>query len=554
MDIHAYIAPLRKWWWLIAAAAVVAALGSFLSVRNQPDMYRSQATLLVGSTIEDPNPSGGQLAAVEQLAANYADIAQRQPVREAVMEELGLRSLPSYDVTPLPRTQLMIVTVNDTNPERAQAVASALAQQLVQLSPSGTSPEEAEREAFIDAQLNDLQMQIEETDAEIEAKQQELGTLFGAQEINETQDEISALQAKRNSLQNNFASLLANTSSGALNRLTIIEPANLPRSPVDPRHELTILVAAAVGMVLAGGAAYGLEFLDDTIETPEDAERYASDATTVTIAGIDFDEHESRLITHAQPRSPHAEAFRILRTAIHYARKEERQRLLLITSPRAGDGKSLIAANLAVVLAQSGLRVLLVDGDLRRSVQHDIFKLNNEVGLSDLLLGDRELERNGQKSTELERSTGIENLWVMTSGDYPNNPSELLGTHVMKLILSTLEQRFDYVIIDSPPCLAVTDPVVLSTHVDAVFVVVKAGSTRRKELQETVKRLNTVGNKVRGIILNHSKRVDAHYYYVETYYHQRDEKSGRAKWLTTYFNGSREKVHDPEADRPAVEE
>ncbi|MFW6184186.1 MAG: YveK family protein, partial [Chloroflexota bacterium] len=133
MDIHAYIAPLRKWWWLIAAATVVAALGSFLSVRNQPDMYRSQATLLVGSTIEDPNPSGGQLAAVEQLAANYADIAQRQPVREAVMEELGLNSLPGYAVTPLPRTQLMIVNVNDTNPERAQAVANALAQQLVQL-------------------------------------------------------------------------------------------------------------------------------------------------------------------------------------------------------------------------------------------------------------------------------------------------------------------------------------------------------------------------------------------------------------------------------------
>ncbi|HSM56419.1 MAG TPA: polysaccharide biosynthesis tyrosine autokinase [Candidatus Sulfomarinibacteraceae bacterium] len=551
MDIHAYIAPLRKWWWLIAAAAIVAALGSFLSVRNQPDMYRSQATLLVGSTIEDPNPSGGQLSAVEQLAANYADIAQRQPVREAVMEELGLSSLPGYAVTPLPRTQLMIITVNDTSPERAQAVANALAQQLVQLSPSGSSPEEAQREAFINTQLDDLQIQIEETDAEIEARQQELGALFSAQEINETQAEIAALQAKRNTLQNNFASLLANTSRGALNRITIIEPANLPRSPVDPRHELTILIAAVVGMILAGGAAYGLEFLDDTIRSPEDAERYARDATTVTIANIAFDEDESRLITHAQPRSPHAEAFRILRTAIHYARKEERQRLLLITSPRAGDGKSLIAANLAVVLAQSGLRVLLVDGDLRRSVQHDIFKQNNDVGLSDLLLGDRELESNGQRGTELERPTGIENLWLMTSGDCPANPSELLGSPVMRLILSTLEQRFDYVIIDSPPCLAVTDPVVLSTQVDAVFVVVKAGSTRRKELQETIKRLNSVGNKVRGIILNHSKQVDAHYYYVESYYHHHEQKPGRAKWLTSYFNGGSEKVPDAEPDQSA---
>lgn len=548
MDLRVYIAPLLRWWWLILAATLAAAAGSFLSVRNQPPVYQSQATLLVGSLIDDPNPSGNQFSTGEQVAQLYTDIAHRQPVRQAVMDELGLNRLPDYNVSAPARTPLINVTVRDSNPERAQAVASALANQLVQLSPSGAGPEEEERQAFVNAQLDNLQTQIEETEAEIEAKQQELGELFSAEEINQTQTELGALQAKLNTLQSNFAALMASSAQGATNRVAIIEPASLPRAPIDPGHELTVLIAAALGFVLAAGAAYALAYLDDSIQTVSEVEHSTQLPALATIANINFEEGESRLIVHTEPRSPHAEAFRVLRTNIQYAMRHGQQKLLLITSPREGDGKSLIAANLAVTLAQTGKRVLLVDADLRRSMQDTIFQASNDRGLTHLLecVRDFAFEQQAVEAVEaLTQKTELENLRILTSGELPSNPSELLGSEEMQQALSLLAKQFDHIILDSPPVLAVTDAVVLSTQLDGTFLVVKTGHTRRKELVETVKRLRAVGGNLQGVIPNHHSNVDASYYYAENYYRSEEtEKPGaraRAKAAVARLNGTKGK-------------
>ena len=521
MDIKAYVMPPLKWWWLVLLATLLAAGGSYYALINQPDTYQSRATLLIGRTIDDPNPTGTQFTLGEQLAQYYANIAQREPVRRAVMESLGLTSLPETYVAALPRTALVEITVSDTNPQRAQAVANAFAQQLVQLSPGSDAPEEQERQLFVEQQLDDLQRQIEETDAEITAKQAELGDAFSAQEINEIQNELGALQIKSNTLQSNFAALLESSQQEATNTLTVIEQASLPRAPVNPQLELTVLAASAVGFLLAVASAYLLDYLDDSIRTSRDVQRHTDLPTLGSVASIKVRDDESKLVAYDRPRSPHAEAFRRLRTNINYSSQAKTPQSLLVTSPNLGDGKSVTASNLAVVAAQSGHRVLLVDLDLHRPTQHSIFGLSNRRGISTLWSHGGSLpspNQLGQDIVDLVKPTSVENLFLLTSGPIISETSAFLDSEKLKEILRLALVKFDYVIVDSPPSLVVTDPLVLSSKVDNVLLVIRSGKTSRAELKDAAEGLRRVGGHLLGVVINRKSDIDASYYYSESYY------------------------------------
>lgn len=386
MELKQYIAPLLKWWWLIAIATILAGGASYYAVSQQPLTYEARAKLLIGRFLDDPNPSNIEFSVSQQLAASYTDIANTRPVREQTMNALGVTSLPQYVVRPLATTQLIEIVVTDTSPERAQAVANELANQLILQSPTAPLPEEQERQAFIAEQLASLQTNIQETEDEIEAKREELQVLVSALDINEAQNQINALQNKLNSLQTNYAALLANTEAGATNTVKVIEPASVPRTPVGPNVEITVLTAAAIGFVLAAAAGYFLEYLDDTIKTSEQVERISNLPTLASIGRIKGSEGKLKLISLENPHSPISEAFRELRLGIQFTQVDKPNRILLIASPNLGDGKSLVAANLAVVLAQAGHKVLLIDADLRHPTQHKMFGLNNNYGLTSLLL------------------------------------------------------------------------------------------------------------------------------------------------------------------------
>jgi capsular exopolysaccharide synthesis family protein len=197
---------------------------------------------------------------------------------------------------------------------------------------------------------------------------------------------------------------------------------------------------------------------------------------------------------------------------------------ILVTSANPSEGKSLTAANLAVVMAQAGHSTLLVDADLRKPVQHRIFGLSRRRGLTNLFL---ETELNGaghfenQSLEEFFQPTALPGLSIVTSGPIPPNPSELLGSAKMKAILDAFSARFDYVIFDSPPILAVTDSVILATQVDSVALVVNVGQTRRAQLKRAVRRLHEVNAKLIGTTLNRlSRKSDVYnYYYQDAYYH-----------------------------------
>ena len=212
MELKDYILPLRKWWWLILASVLVATVSSFIVTRQQAPVYRTHATLMVGRSITDPNPSGNEVWLTQQLATTYIDMTQREPVRNATMEALGLDWLPAYTLRIVPNTQLIELSVVDSNPVRAQAAANELVQQVILQSPSGLNPEEERRQDFINHQLADMERGISETKAEIEAAREELANMFSARQIADTQTQIEGLQSKLNSLQANYAALLANTT------------------------------------------------------------------------------------------------------------------------------------------------------------------------------------------------------------------------------------------------------------------------------------------------------------------------------------------------------
>ncbi len=528
MELSAYFRPLKRWWWLLLASALLAAASSYWQVSQQPPLYQAKTTLIIGRAFEDPNPTGNELALSQQLAETYADLAQRRPVREQTMAALGLSSLPEYSARPLPNQQLLEISVVDTDPRRAKAVADELANQLVLQSPTSPKPEEQEREAFINDQLTSLQAHIQQTEAEITAKQLELESAFGALEISELQSEIAALQTKLSTLQSNYAALLANTRGGAVNTIEVIEPATLPREPTASGRAQTVLAASALALALAAGTAYLLDYLDDTVRTPEDLARVNRFAGLPSIP--EFRSNGSLVPAFAQdgPRSQVTDAFRVLRTGLYAATANQPGKILLVTSAAPKEGKSTVAANLAAVLAQGDKRVLLIDADLHRPMQHQLFEVSGADGLAEILIA---LERHGRLdglATDVARKLKEQivkravqkidplRFGLVAAGSDVANAAGLLGSDTMRELLETVARDADYVIIDSPALLAVADALLLSTQVDGVIVVASAGLIPRKQLEQALRRLSDVNANVVGVVLNRQK-ADADGYYSDYY-------------------------------------
>jgi non-specific protein-tyrosine kinase len=208
-----------------------------------------------------------------------------------------------------------------------------------------------------------------------------------------------------------------------------------------------------------------------------------------------MNEEPNELITVSEPRSSSSEAYRALRTNLDFASLDQALKTLVVTSAGVSEGKSTTLANLAVVSAQAGRRVVLVDADLRRPTLHQIFGLNNETGLTAALMDEAIL------SAPPIQDTAIEGLSVLTSGPLPPNPAELMGSRRMEALIEVLAQQADQVFFDTPPVVAVTDAAVLATKVDGVLLVVSAGQTRREYARTAVQRLQQINARLVGTVL-----------------------------------------------------
>jgi capsular exopolysaccharide synthesis family protein len=292
--------------------------------------------------------------------------------------------------------------------------------------------------------------------------------------------------------------------------IRIIDPAQVPRSPIGPTRGFNVLFAAFVGLGLGAALAFFLEYIDTSVRTPEDIKR-------VQIPYMGFiprflANNHMELIVRENPKSLISEAYRTLRTGVLFSGSKPSPQLIQITSAGPQEGKTITTANLATVMAQSGSQVLIVDCDMRKPRVHEIFGIPNGRGLSDLLL-------DGEDGFSVIRKTRIPNLNLITCGKIPANPSELLSSKRMQRLLTLLGEKYDRIIMDSPPVLAVTDSILLSRMVDGIIMVVGAGATSRDGVVRAVEQLREVNARILGSVLNNLNVEKERYYYSRYYYY-----------------------------------
>ena len=343
----------------------------------------------------------------------------------------------------------------------------------------------------------DLEMTVPELAAHISAEAP-LNTVNISISVTDADPELAAAIA--DSTATSLASAVSTTlepptSAGAASpvELTVTQPALVPTSPSSPRIPLNIALGALIGLALGIGVAVLRSVLDTRVRTLHDIEQL-TDAPLLGGIAFDPDAPKRPLIVQADPRSPRSESFRALRTNLQFLNVEDGPRSFVVSSSAPGEGKSTTTANLAIALAETGARVALIDGDLRLPRIAAYMGIEGGVGLTSVLIGKVEL------ADALQR-WGKGQLFVLPSGPVPPNPSELLGSTAMDHVLAALTEHFDYVLIDAPPLLLVTDAAVMSKKTRGVIMVAASGKARKQELQGAIKTLHTAGGTLLGVVV-----------------------------------------------------
>ncbi len=504
MEFRQYFSVIGRWLWLIVLATAIAAVISYLVTSRQPKVYEASSKLLVGRSLQTINPNSQDLQTSQELALTYTQIAKTSNVLAGTLKALQLNMTPAelsskFTATIIQDTELIEIRVDDSDPLRAAALANELAHQLTLQAPTGSQGNQSSTRQFVQQQLQDLQNKIEQATKQISDLQNAIQSNTTGATLAERQQQISILQGQLTVWQQTYSGLLPYLSSGSPNELSVIEQAPVPDRPVAPNVPLSTGLAGLTGLILGLSAAFLLEYLNDNLKTAEEVKQGLELPTLGAVARISGGKN-GKLIDGLSPLSSTIEAYRAIRFNLQFTDGEMPRRSYLVTSPQAGEGKSLTAANLALIMAKSGLRTILVDADLRKPTQHLNFGLNNDVGLTSAFMPT-------PPSIDIVRPTRIENLCVVTSGAQPLNPAELLASDRMRKLMHKFESEADVVIYDSPPCLSVVDSTVLARLVDGVMMVVDVKRTSRRAAQRAKDVLTVARGKLLGVILN---RGDAH--------------------------------------------
>jgi len=305
------------------------------------------------------------------------------------------------------------------------------------------------------------------------------------------------------------------TSKDKAQNMRVVDTAVVPRSPVKPRVVLTLFLGLLGGLGVAIGLAFFVNYLDDSIKSQDDIETYLRLPFLGYIPNIKTNSVLERdLQAHLHPQSNAAEGFRTLRAAIALSPRSDKYRVVAVTSTIPAEGKSLVASNLAIVMAQTGLKTLLVDADLRRPSVHKVFRLQSPVGLSSYLT------EKGSRVDEFIHTSEVPHLDVVCCGAVPSSPSELAGSKRMRQFLEEVRGRYERVILDCPPVSAVSDPLIIASLSDGVTFVTKFNKIRRDHARKTIQRIHDAGIHILGVVLNDIDFEGKDSYYYSYYYYQ----------------------------------
>jgi polysaccharide biosynthesis transport protein len=383
-----------------------------------------------------------------------------------------------------------------------------------------------------DAKLRlEIQKVIESVKSEYQAAVSEERSLQSALDsqkgealsMNRRSIEASVLQRELDSNREIYESLLQRTKETGISserrttNIRLIDEAETPRAPISPNVPRDMVVSFATSLLLAIGLAFGFEWMDSRIRTPQEMKNYLNAPFLGMVPAIARDTNSSPNPLLTGTVAPNfAEAIKSIRTNVLFSSAEEGLRTLVVTSAGPGEGKSIVASNLAIALAQAGQRVLLIDADMRRPRVNEIFEIEEEPGLSNVLTGHA-------KTSEAIRRSSVSGLWLLPAGLIPPNPAELLASRRYVDFIASLDEHFDWAIIDSPPVLAVTDSAVAGKHSSGVMFVVASDKTSRHAAQEALAQLESANVHIIGTILN---RVDVlkHPYYYSSYYRKEYSK------------------------------
>jgi capsular exopolysaccharide synthesis family protein len=476
--LRTYLAVLRRRkWWVIVLALLGLAASLALSLR-QPKQYSATAQLLVQSSGQGINLGSAPQEVTTTDVQTDLQLATSAPVITLVRGKLG--GAPAISASEVAQTNVIALTAISSTPARAALIANTYARAFVQQTQNAAIKNLTTASTTLHRQINALGRQLRSLQNQASAATQ-----------------VSALANQQAVLKEEVAQLQVNGATST-SGVEFVTPASAPTSPSSPKPTQDALLGLAAGLMLGLGAAFLRDSLDDTLTSKEAAERSGGAPAIAMVPLVNSwrKRNQAVIASSDEPTSPAAEAYRSLRTSLQFIRQAHELRTLLVTSPAAAEGKTSTLANLGAVFAQGGERVALVSCDLRRPRLGTFFNIEEQSGLTTVLLGQQTLEQ------ALQQVPGYDCLWVLGAGAVPPNPAELLDGPGAREVFTALQENFDLVLVDSPPALPVTDALVLSKYADGTLLVVAAGQTRRAELQRAAERFAQAKSPVVGIVLN----------------------------------------------------
>lgn len=549
MEIREYFNLLKRFWWIPLIIAAIFAGVAYYTTPRPSTFYSARTTVLLSQgTAELPDID--DISAGQRVASTYSQLMTTQAVLDEVIANLGLNTSAGalrgrITIAPVATTNLLHVSATAGNAQEAADVANEVVRVFIKQNSEQKNSRYSAKALEYETEISQLEIEVGEMRAqalriqwdveELQQRVDDLERLRDTDGLNGSQQQ--ELEQLRSQLiekllaQTKHESDLDQKETRYLSLLNSLEEVRLLEAqttdfmsiiefastgfPVtgQSRKMINAMQGAVAGIVLGLGIIFLTEQLRTTVKTTNEVEQTVGVPTYGMIADIKGAAPKDKLIVSRQPRSPIAEAYRVIRSNIDFAKPDGEIKTLVVTSSSPAEGKTVTTANLAATMAQAGKRVILVDADLRRPTMHKIFSLSNSRGVTTAITMGR--ERGDSISEHLSR-TSVDNLYLMPSGPLPPNPADILGSDDMLKMIQELREIADVVIFDTPPVLAVADPSLLARICDATLLVVLANSTRLDALRQAAERLTQSRANLVGVIMNRisaSENGYYHYYY-----------------------------------------